>query len=65
VGQAVGRIEGLVVAVSTTTLSFAAIPVGTGKACVEGYFLHLNLKVFGQKGGEGAVKGWGLHGRTV
>lgn len=55
----------MIVAIGATTPSFAAIPVGAGKAGVEGDFLHLPLQPFGQKGGEGAVKGRGLHVRGV
>jgi hypothetical protein len=43
---AIIRIETPVVTVGTTALPPGAIPVGTGKACVEGYFLNLPVKGF-------------------
>lgn len=62
VDQPVGRIEGLVVTVGTAASTFTAVSVRACEACIERDFLHFTFEVFGQKGRESTVEGWGLHG---
>ena len=41
IAMAIGRVEGLVIAICATAAPFGAVAIRTGETAVEGYFLHL------------------------
>ena len=66
-GDGLGRstivgVEGLVVAIGASACAHPTVAVGTGKACVDGYFLGLGAELGGEPGAVVVVESHGEDG---